>query len=87
MRCASVLLATSAHSVVGSCRQNVPAVDLRMPPAIASGDAFGLDQTDRDHPRDFWKPSVRTDGYKPDSKRNSIDRVTVTLDIPGSGAF
>ena len=48
--------------VDGSCRQNVTAVDLRYRPAIASGDAFEIDQADRDLSRDLEGPSARADG-------------------------
>ena len=48
--------------VDGSCRQNVTAVDLRYRPAIASGDAFEIDQADRDLPRGLEVPSAQADG-------------------------
>src|SRR5258705_9923739 len=49
--------------VDGSCRQNVPAVDLRYRHAIAAGDAFEIDQRDRDLSRYLEVPSGHADGH------------------------
>ena len=39
---------------------------------FAAGDAFEIDQTDRDLSRDLKVPSARADGHKLDSNGNSI---------------
>ena len=72
--------------VDGSCRQNVPAADLRYRTAIAAGDAFDLDQADRDLSRDLEVPSALADGHYLDSNGNSIDARGYRLIAPGSGA-
>src|SRR5439155_13865022 len=76
VRSAGILAcAFAAHFVVGGCRQNMPAVDLRLPPAKTSGDAFDVDQVqiDRDHSRNGFVPSDIADGYRIDSNGNSAE--------------
>ena len=53
----------------------MPAVDLRLPPAKTSGDAFDVDQVqiDRDHSRNGFVPSDIADGYRIDSNGNSAE--------------
>ncbi|MFN2576178.1 MAG: hypothetical protein ABR607_00645 [Pyrinomonadaceae bacterium] len=67
-------VATSAHSVVGSCRQNVPAVDLeshrRKPVATGSASIKQIEITRvlfGNHPADQMDTSLI-------QKENSIDR-------------
>ena len=55
----------------------MPAVDLRFLPAIAGGDAFEIDQADRDLSRDFEVPSARADGDELDSNGNSMTREAI----------
>ena len=71
--------------VVGSCRQNLPAVDLTCPFANANGDAFEIDQTDRALSRVLLVPSARADGYKLNSKGTPLT-AAATRTVPGSGA-
>ena len=75
--------------VVGSCRQNMPAVDLRLPPAKTSGDAFDIDQIDRDHSRKGFVPPAIADGYRIDSNGNSAEPLShaqMRQRLPGSEA-
>ena len=67
------LLAPFAHFVVGNCRRNVPAVEVRLPPAKTSGDAFDVDQIDRDHSRNGFGPPAIADEYQIDSNGNSAE--------------
>ncbi len=60
--------------VVGSCRQNLSAVDVTCPFANANEDAFEIDQTDRDLARVLLVPPAHADGYKLNSNGNSVDR-------------
>ena len=77
--------------VVGNCRQNVPAVEVRLPPAKTSGDAFDIDQVqiDRDHSRNGFVPSDIADGYRIDSNGNSAEPLShaqIRQRLPGSEA-
>src|SRR5205814_7554178 len=46
---------------------------LRLPPAKTSGDAFDIDQIDRDHSRNGFVPPAMADGYRIDSNGNSAE--------------
>src|SRR3954468_15516631 len=79
-----------AHSrlcvvVVGNRRRDSPAVDFA-PPVSNRGDAFEIDQTDRDLSRFWCLPSAGADGHKLNSNRNSVDRSPPFTVAPGSGA-
>jgi hypothetical protein len=58
--------------VDGNCRQNLPEVDSKRALAGASGDAFEIDQIDRDLSRDLEVPSAEANGHYSDSNGNSI---------------
>ena len=51
----------------------MPAVDVRLPPAKTSGDAFDVDQIDRDHSRNGFGPPAIADEYQIDSNGNSAE--------------
>jgi hypothetical protein len=59
---------------MGNRRRDLPAGDAGSPAVSTAGDAFEIDQTDRDHSRVWCLPSARADGHKLDSNRNSVDR-------------
>jgi len=63
---------------------DLPAVNLLIPIALATGDAFVFDHADRDLPRVLWKPSAEADGYNPDSKRKLHGRSVAMATEPGS---
>ena len=67
----------------------MPAVDLRLPPAKTSGDAFDVDQIDRDHSRNGFGPPAIADEYQIDSNGNSAEplgHAQVRQRPPGSEA-
>jgi hypothetical protein len=64
----------------------MPLVGLRFSPALAGGDASGLDQVDRDLSRDLSVPPAAAGGYAFDSNGNSVNRSVLLIgnDRPGS---
>ena len=67
----------------------MPSVDLRLPPAKTSGDAFDIDQIDRDHLRKGFVPPAIADSYRIDSNGNSAEPLShaqIGQRLPGSEA-